>query len=111
MGAPIRIGTSGWEYAHWVGSFYPRELARARRLEFYADRFDTVELNNSFYRLPEADDFARWAKRVPEGFAFAVKASRYLTHVRRLRDIEQGVERYYERIEPLVRSSKLGPIV
>jgi uncharacterized protein YecE (DUF72 family) len=109
MGAPVRIGTSGWEYRHWAGPFYPRELARDRRLEFYAGRFDTVELNNSFYRLPEADVFARWAKRVPEGFAFAVKASRYLTHVRRLREPAEPLERLWSRADRL--GVHLGPML
>ena len=71
----IRIGTSGWEYAHWRGSFYPRDLPRERWLEFYADRFDTVELNASFYRLPAPATFEGWARRVPPAFTFAVKAS------------------------------------
>lgn len=109
MRAPIRIGTSGWEYPHWVGSFYPRDLARDRRLEFYADRFDTVELNNSFYRLPDADVFSRWAQRVPEQFAFAVKASRYLTHLRRLREPDEPLQRLWSRADRL--GTHLGPML
>ena len=109
MAARVRVGTSGWEYRHWVGSFYPRELPRERRLEFYAERFETVELNNSFYRLPEADVFAAWRRRVPEGFAFAVKASRYLTHVRRLRDPEEPLERLWSRARRL--GDRLGPML
>jgi uncharacterized protein YecE (DUF72 family) len=109
MSAPVRVGTSGWEYRHWVGSFYPRDLARDRRLEFYADRFDTVELNNSFYRLPDGDVFARWARRVPKQFAFAVKASRYLTHVRRLREPEEPLERLWSRADRL--GAHLGPML
>ena len=109
MRAPIRIGTSGWEYPHWVGSFYPRDLARERRLEFYADRFDTVELNNSFYRLPDAEVFSRWAKRVPQRFAFAVKASRYLTHVRRLREPDEPLRRLWSRADRL--GNHLGPML
>jgi hypothetical protein len=85
MANRARIGTSGWEYRHWAGSFYPEGQPRDRWLEFYAEFFDTVELNNSFYRLPEADTFAAWARRAPDGFSFAVKASRYLTHLRRLK--------------------------
>jgi uncharacterized protein YecE (DUF72 family) len=109
MHAPIRIGTSGWEYAHWVGDFYPRDLARDRRLEFYSDHFDTVEVNNSFYRLPEADVFAAWARRVPETFAFAVKASRYLTHLRRLREPAEPLERLWSRALEL--GHHLGPML
>jgi uncharacterized protein YecE (DUF72 family) len=109
MVARVRIGTSGWEYAHWAGSFYPRDLPRDRRLEFYADRFDTVELNNSFYRLPEGDVFATWARRVPDGFAFAVKASRYLTHVRRLRDPAEPLARLWSSARRL--DGRLGPVL
>jgi uncharacterized protein YecE (DUF72 family) len=86
MAATVRIGTSGWEYRHWKGRFYPRNLAHDRWLEHYAAEFDTVELNNSFYRLPGARQFAAWGRRVPPSFRFAVKASRYLTHVKRLKD-------------------------
>jgi uncharacterized protein YecE (DUF72 family) len=109
MGAPIRIGTSGWEYPHWVGPFYPRDLPRDRRLEFYADRFDTVELNNSFYRLPEAETFAAWARRVSNGFVFAVKASRYLTHLRRLREPREPLARLWSRAGRL--GDRLGPML
>jgi uncharacterized protein YecE (DUF72 family) len=109
MRAQVRIGTSGWEYRHWVGDFYPRELARDRRLEYYADRFDTVELNNSFYRLPDASVFAAWSRRVPNGFSFAVKASRYLTHRRRLREPEEPLARLWSRAERLGRH--LGPML
>ena len=109
MGAPVRIGTSGWEYRHWVGDFYPRPLPGDRRLEFYAERFDTVELNTTFYRLPEADAFAAWARRVPDRFAFAVKASRYLTHVRRLREPAEPLARLWSHAERLGRH--LGPML
>jgi uncharacterized protein YecE (DUF72 family) len=107
--AAVRIGTSGWEYRHWRGRFYPTGLPQDRRLEFYAERFDTVELNNSFYRLPEADTFAAWARRVPNGFAFAVKASRYLTHMKRLRDPEEPLERLWTRARRL--GDRLGPML
>jgi uncharacterized protein YecE (DUF72 family) len=109
MTARVRVGTSGWEYRHWVGSFYPRDLPRERRLEFYAERFDTIELNNSFYRLPEADVFTAWARRVPDGFTFAVKASRYLTHVRRLRDPREPLDRLWSRARRL--DDRLGPML
>jgi uncharacterized protein YecE (DUF72 family) len=105
----VRIGTSGWEYEHWKGTFYPRGLARDRWLEFYAERFDTVELNASFYRLPEADTFARWGQRVPPGFQFSVKASRYLTHLRRLREPDEPLERLWGRARRL--GGALGPML
>ncbi|HET7636919.1 MAG TPA: DUF72 domain-containing protein, partial [Candidatus Limnocylindria bacterium] len=85
MGAEIRVGCSGWQYRHWRGDFYPAELPTDRWLGHYAAIFDTVELNNSFYRLPPASAFAAWGRRVPPRFRFAVKASRYLTHLRKLR--------------------------
>src|SRR5581483_2683797 len=83
---PFRVGCSGWQYRHWRGDFYPADLPQSRWLEFYASRFDTVEVNNSFYRLPPEDLFSTWRGRVPARFLFAVKASRYLTHMKKLRD-------------------------
>jgi uncharacterized protein YecE (DUF72 family) len=107
----VRIGCSGWNYDDWRGGLYPKGLGKARWLERYAEEFDTVEVNSTFYRLASRDAVARWVEQTPPGFLFAAKASRYLTHVRRLREIGQGIERYYERIEPLVESGKLGPVV
>ncbi|HJP71139.1 MAG TPA: DUF72 domain-containing protein [Candidatus Limnocylindria bacterium] len=109
MPAPIRIGTSGWEYRHWAGDFYPKGLPRGRWLEHYAHEFDTVELNNPFYRLPSADVFEAWRGRVPTEFRFAVKASRYLTHLKRLRDPEEPLERFWNRASRL--ESRLGPVL
>jgi uncharacterized protein YecE (DUF72 family) len=108
---PVRVGCSGWNYDSWRGRLYPEGLGTQRWLRRYAEVFDTVEVNSTFYRLASRDAVARWVDETPDGFMFAAKASRYLTHVRRLRDIEQGIERYYERIEPLVRAGKLGPVV
>jgi uncharacterized protein YecE (DUF72 family) len=108
---PVRVGCSGWNYRSWRETFYPEGLPARRWLEYYASVFDTVEVNTTFYRLPSRDAVARWVDQVPDGFVFALKASRYLTHIKRLTDMEQGVQRYYERIEPLVESPKLGPIV
>jgi uncharacterized protein YecE (DUF72 family) len=108
---PVRIGCSGWMYDSWRGRLYPEGLGKQRWLERYAEVFDTVEVNSTFYRLASRDAVARWLEQTPPDFVFAAKASRYLTHVRRLQDIEQGIERYYERIEPLVESGKLGPVV
>jgi uncharacterized protein YecE (DUF72 family) len=106
-----RIGCSGWNYKHWRDVFYPDGLPESRWLEHYAKSFDTVELNASFYRLPTRKTAATWAKATPSGFVFAVKASRYLTHVKRLRDLGEGVAILFERIEPLVDTGKLGPIL
>ena len=107
---PIRIGCSGWNYDHWKGPFYEGKPAR-QWLQHYAQHFDTVEVNNTFYRLPLKTSVANWVERTPPDFLFSVKASRYLTHIKRLTDLGGGIERYYERIEPLVRSSKFGPVL
>jgi len=109
MTARIRIGCSGWEYAHWRGDFYPTNVPRSRWLERYAGVFDTVELNNSFYRLPSTGTFAAWAGRLPDGFAMAVKASRYLTHLKRLRDPDEPLERLWRRAARL--GEHLGPML
>jgi uncharacterized protein YecE (DUF72 family) len=106
---PVLIGTSGWQYGHWRGRFYPQRLAQARWLEHYAERFATVESNNAFYRLPEAGTFAAWAARTPPDFVMAVKASRYLTHIRRLREPEEPVDRLLDRARHL--GGKLGPVL
>jgi uncharacterized protein YecE (DUF72 family) len=105
---PLRIGCSGWNYASWKDEFYEGKPARLW-LEHYARYFDTVEVNNTFYRLPLKTSVARWVEETPATFVFAVKASRYLTHIKRLTDLGSGIQRYYERLEPLVRSPKLGP--
>jgi uncharacterized protein YecE (DUF72 family) len=107
----IRIGCSGWVYRSWRESFYPPRLAQARWLEHYGSVFDTVELNTTFYRLARPDAVARWVQQTPPGFVFAAKASRYLTHMKRLTDLERGVERYYASIAPLVESGRLGPVI
>jgi uncharacterized protein YecE (DUF72 family) len=106
-----RIGCSGWNYADWRGAFYPEREPQRRWLELYAERFDTVEVNTTFYRLPRRDAVAAWVRQTPETFTFAVKASRYLTHIKRLTDLGQGVARFYERIEPLVEARRLGPVL
>jgi uncharacterized protein YecE (DUF72 family) len=107
--ATVRVGTSGWEYNHWRGRFYPADLPKSRWLEHYAAELDTVELNNSFYRLPEADAFAAWRRRVPRDFAMAVKASRYLTHLKRLREPDEPLERFWSRATKL--GDRLGPVL
>ena len=107
----VRIGCSGWSYEHWRNVVYPDGLAQRRWLEHYATLFDTVELNATFYRLPRRTTVAGWVERSPSGFVYAVKASRYLTHIRRLRDLDRGVERFYACIEPLLDTPKLGPVL
>jgi uncharacterized protein YecE (DUF72 family) len=91
--------------------FYPPRLPAAKWLEHYAQFFDTVEVNATFYRLPKRPSVARWVEQSPPEFAFSVKASRYLTHIRRLNDLGPGLERFYSSIEPLRGSTKLGPIL
>jgi uncharacterized protein YecE (DUF72 family) len=109
---PIHIGLSGWNYAHWRdGVFYPPRLPASRWLEFYAERFGTVEVNSTFYRLPRREAVGHWLEQTPEDFLFAVKTSRYLTHIKRLRELGPGLERFLERIEPLLGSPKLGPLL
>ena len=90
-----RIGTSGWQYAHWKGRFYPSHLPISRWLAYYAEHFDTVELNNPFYGQPERRTFVRWRDAVPDGFVYAVKLNRFITHVKRLRIERESVERSY----------------
>ena len=104
-----RIGCSGWEYKHWRGDFYPVEIPKTQWFAHYAARFDTVEINNSFYRLPEESTFARWAERAPMRFIFAVKASRFLTHMKKLKDPEEPLVRLFTRMRPL--RSHLGPVL
>ena len=106
-GDPVRIGTSGWHYRHWRGPFYPADIKPEHMLAWYAAHFDCVEIDNSFYRLPTAAGFARWRDTAPGGFAFAVKAGRYLTHVRRLREPEQAIARFVSAAAAL--GPKRGP--
>jgi uncharacterized protein YecE (DUF72 family) len=108
---PVRIGCSGWNYDDWRGRLYPEAEPRRRWLKLYAERFAAVEVNTTFYRLPKREAVAAWVDQTPTGFTFAVKASRYLTHVKRLRDVGDGIERFYERIEPLRDAGRLGPVL
>jgi uncharacterized protein YecE (DUF72 family) len=111
-GAAIRIGCSGWNYAHWRnGVFYPPRLPANKWLDYYAQHFDTVEVNSTFYRLPRVASVARWVVQSPRDFVFAIKGSRYLTHIKRLSDMGLGLQRFYMCIRPLVESPKLGPIL
>lgn len=108
----IRIGCSGWNYKHWRdGVFYPPRLPPRRWLGYYAQHFDTVEVNSTFYRLPRETVVANWVRETPQDFFFAVKMSRYVTHIKRLRDLPPSIELFYSRIRPLVESPKLGPML
>jgi uncharacterized protein YecE (DUF72 family) len=107
--ARIVLGTSGWQYRDWRGVLYPAGVPQRRWLEHYAARFDTVELNNPFYRLPSRETFAGWRERTPDGFVLAVKASRYLTHVRRLQEPAEPVARLLSHAAGL--GDRLGPIL
>jgi uncharacterized protein YecE (DUF72 family) len=108
---PVAIGCSGWNYRDWRERVYPKGVGPSRWLEHYATLFETVEVNSTFYRLASRDAAARWVEQTPPGFVFAAKASRYLTHIKRLTEMERGVERFYEGIGPLAEAGKLGPIV
>jgi uncharacterized protein YecE (DUF72 family) len=105
----LLVGTSGWQYADWRGSFYPAEVPVSHWLEHYARSFPTVEVNATFYRLPESATFERWRRATPEGFIFAPKVSRYLTHVRRLREPAEAVSRFLDRSGAL--EDRLGPVL
>jgi uncharacterized protein YecE (DUF72 family) len=105
----IRIGTSGWHYNHWTGLFYPAELPKNKWLEYYAQNFDTVELNNTFYQLPKEASVKNWHRQAPENFLYSVKANRYITHIKKLKDTSEELERFLERIRQL--TEKLGPVL
>jgi uncharacterized protein YecE (DUF72 family) len=107
--AELVVGTSGWQYRSWRGRFYPQKLAARRWLEYYSQHFRVVELNTTFYGLPSIESVRRWATQTPEAFRFAAKMSRYLTHVRRLRDPEGPVGLLFERLAPL--GPRLGPVL
>jgi uncharacterized protein YecE (DUF72 family) len=104
-----RVGCSGWQYKHWRGAFYPPELPQSQWFAYYASRFDTVEINNSFYRLPERTTFVSWARRAPMRFEFAVKASRFLTHMKKLKDPREPLQRMFSRMRGL--GNRLGPVL
>ncbi len=111
-GSAHRVGCSGWNYASWRhGVFYPERCPARLWLEYYARHFGTVEVNATFYRLPTVKAVQGWVDQTPDDFVFAVKMSRYVTHVKRLRDLGPSMELFYSRIEPLVRSPKLGPVL
>jgi uncharacterized protein YecE (DUF72 family) len=105
----VHIGTSGWHYKHWKGPFYPERLPASKMLDYYAERFRTVELNNTFYRLPTEAAVEDWRDSTPRDFTFAVKGSRFLSHMKKLKDPEPGIARFFERVDRLRR--KLGPVL
>lgn len=109
MACNIRIGTSGYHYKHWVGPFYPPRTPASKMLEYYIRHFDTLELNNSFYRLPTVGAFEGWRDATPDDFVFAVKASRFITHNKKLKDPENALNNLLPRAEHLGR--KLGPVL
>jgi len=105
----VHVGTSGFSYDEWVGSFYPNELPTEERLAYYGERFSAVEINNTFYRMPKREVLERWAAAVPEGFLFAIKASRRITHKGRLKDEDEGLAYLLGQLESL--GDKCGPIL
>lgn len=105
----VLIGTSGWHYKHWKGPFYPAGIPDDQLLTFYADKFRTVEINNTFYRLPEEDTLRQWGDATPEGFVFAVKAGRYLTHMKKLKDAGPPLLTFLDTMSLL--GKKLGPLL
>jgi len=105
----IRIGTSGWYYDHWSGRFYPADLPKSKWFGYYAQYFDTVEINNTFYHLPKEQTLQRWHKIAPEGFLYAVKANRFITHIKKLDAADEPLERFFERAGLL--KTRLGPIL
>lgn len=105
----INIGTSGWSYEHWRRRFYPEEVDFAHRLDYYMEFFSTVEINTTFYHLPKETTVRTWAKKTPDDFIFSIKASRYITHIKRFRDAEESTINFFDSIKPLKK--KIGPIL
>jgi uncharacterized protein YecE (DUF72 family) len=105
----IHIGTSGWHYDHWRGSFYPEDIPKTEFLTFYAEHFHTVEINNSFYQLPNKKTLSKWAESSPRDFIFTAKASRYLTHMKKLKDPDEPLATFFDAVRVL--GNKLGPVI
>jgi uncharacterized protein YecE (DUF72 family) len=105
----IHIGTSGWHYQHWKGNFYPARIASSDMLRYYAERFDTVELNSCFYKLPTLAAVKAWVRQTPAQFVFSLKASRYITHNRKLREPGETIARFFEMAKGF--GNKLGPVL
>lgn len=108
---PVFVGCSGWNYRDWRDTLYPTGVPARRWLECYAQRFHTVEVNATFYRLARRATVERWLEQTPQDFRFSVKASRYITHVRRLSDMKQSLERFYEPLAPLVDGGRLAAVL
>jgi uncharacterized protein YecE (DUF72 family) len=107
----VRVGCSGWNYDDWRGRLYPEKLPKRRWLERYAESFEAVEVNSTFYRLASEEAVKRWVEQTPPGFELTIKASRYMTHKWRLRDTERLVERFVEPLKPLVDAGRMGPVL
>jgi len=107
--AEYRIGTSGWSYKHWRDTFFPEELKKDEWFSYYTEKFDTLEVNNTFYNLPEKKVFQKWKGETPENFIFSVKASRYITHMKKLKEPKDSLEKFLDRAAEL--GAKLGPIL
>lgn len=105
----IHIGTSGWSYDHWKENFYPKEIKTKNWLNYYSSIFSTVEVNSTFYHLPRATTIENWVSQVPRNFIFSIKASRYITHRKRLHDCKENVDYFFKSIESLGKN--LGPIL
>lgn len=103
------VGTSGWQYADWKGRFYPKEVPQREWLPYFSERFPTVEINNTFYMLPKPETFVRWRQSSTQEFIFVVKASRYLTHIKRLREPREPLSRFWSHAKRL--GKKLGPVL
>jgi uncharacterized protein YecE (DUF72 family) len=109
MNGIVRIGTSGWHYDHWYGYFYPEQVKKAHMLDYYQQIFGTVEINNTFYRLPKTKTFTSWKQKVGKDFCFAVKASRYITHMKKLKNTEKPLRTFLDRISALGKTR--GPVL
>jgi len=109
MSTKYHVGTSGWMYDHWRGRYYPADLPKTKWLDFYAHTFDTVELNNSFYRVPSEKAFTRWLDSTPAGFVYAVKVNRFITHLKKLKGVEEPLAEFLKRARLL--GPKLGPLL
>ena len=107
----VLVGCSGWQYQDWRGGLYPEGCPQREWLRVYAERFPTVEVNSSFYMLPKRPAVERWVEAVPPGFVFTVKVSRFLTHMKRLTTVADGMRRLNERIEPIIERGCLGPLL
>src|SRR5207244_3021455 len=105
----VYIGTSGWSYKSWEKAFYPRDLPRARQFDFYATQFPTVEINLTFYRLPTPNMVEGWRKKAPPGFIYAVKGSRFITHMKKLANLDGALRKFFDHMQPM--KSRIGPIL